>query len=457
MAILVDSKSNVMVGELPDLGVKETPKIPAKVYNFVPPVPNPFGGGIPTHLEENTDFKAPTEKVYGDNPRKCEKIFKTYQASTRNLGVILHGNKGTGKSVLLHMISAKAVELGYPVILINDATQAMPEFIKSLKQDVVVIIDEFDKIYNFEGNDENRGSTPQEDLLTMFDGGDTASKNLYIIACNELGRLNSYLLNRPGRFNYLFRVVAPNPGEVAEYMNDKLLIADADEKSKLITDVSALASTNSMSYDCLRAIANELNLGYGLNETLEDLNITINSTYKQEITVKMTDGSILCFNTGTLQAGKNKNLILRQNFKYVKANGIICSKDEEIYQFLKKQFAECVESYAKDHGITPKEARDQHYDDLDFYDPYDYNPAVHGSEGLRFDCIVSTEDIKFGQSGPTIDKNKLVIRWDDRNMHDFNTFPEAKKNSGYMVIDPSDIEDIQVRNVEGSSDDYYDN
>ena len=60
-----------------------------------------------------------------------------------------------------------------------------------------------------------------------------------------------------------------------------------------INDVVNLAGVIDMPYDFLRAIAFELNQGYGLKEAMSDLNITRVNSMKFDIKVYLTNG--LCF------------------------------------------------------------------------------------------------------------------------------------------------------------------
>ena len=50
------------------------------------------------------------EPVYGVHPEKAEKVLRSFKVFQRNLGVILSGDKGIGKSLFARLLSAKAVE-----------------------------------------------------------------------------------------------------------------------------------------------------------------------------------------------------------------------------------------------------------------------------------------------------------------------------------------------------------
>lgn len=102
----------------------------------------------------------------------------------------------------------------------------------------------------------------------MFDGT-AQGKKLFIITCNSLYKLNDYLVNRPGRFHYHFRFDYPSPEEIQAYLTDKLRPAYIGEIRKVILFSKKVA----LNYDCLRAIAFELNLGLPFEKAIQDLNI----------------------------------------------------------------------------------------------------------------------------------------------------------------------------------------
>lgn len=135
------------------------------------------------------------------------------------------------------------------------------------------MFDEFDK--TFGGVNKSDGmADPQTELLTLFDGL-AQGKKLYVITCNNLNTLSDYLVNRPGRFHYHFRFDYPTDSEITEYMTDKLHEEYYSEISKVI----AFSKRVSLNYDCLRAIAFELNTGLKFEEAIKDMNILhINNT-----------------------------------------------------------------------------------------------------------------------------------------------------------------------------------
>lgn len=228
---------------------------------------------------ESFDGMKVNEKIYGVHPEKVEKVLKSFSIFERSLGVILSGNKGIGKSLFGKLLAQKALVQQMPVIIINKWIPGIASFIDSITQEVMVFFDEFDKTFSNinvgEGNAE-----PQTELLGLFDGVSNGKK-LYVITCNDLSRLNEYLVNRPGRFHYHYRFEYPTPDEIKEYLEDKL----NKEYYPEINNVIDFSRKVDLNYDCLRAIAFEINTGLTFKEAIKDLNILNYNSYMSRFNV----------------------------------------------------------------------------------------------------------------------------------------------------------------------------
>ena len=207
-----------------------------------------------------------TEKIYGVHKEKVAKVMKSFEIFDRNLGVILSGEKGIGKSICAKLLAEDAIKKGYPLIVVNQYIPGIADYITSIEQEVVVLFDEFDKTF-FSGDRDSIGD-PQTEMLTLFDGL-SMGKKLFVVTCNELKNLNNYLVNRPGRFHYHFRFDYPTDGEIREYLTDKLSAAVATEIEKVVS----FAHKVNLNYDCLRSIAFELSIGNSFEDAIADLNI----------------------------------------------------------------------------------------------------------------------------------------------------------------------------------------
>ncbi|MBO5969845.1 MAG: ATP-binding protein [Clostridia bacterium] len=232
-------------------------------------------------LESRPPLAVKEEKIYGKSSVKTDKILSGYEKTDRNFGVMLSGPRGVGKSLFARLLIEKGIAKGYPVILVSDYIPGVADFLSSIQQEVIVLFDEFEKVFS-----KKEDSDPQTELLPMFDGTDSGKK-LFVITCNDTKKLNECLLDRPGRFYYHFTMTPPTAEEIREYMTDKLTTPSDDVLSKVIS----YSSMANLTYDCLRAIAEELNRGYDLEETMEDLNISRERGAKYKIKVVLSDGT----------------------------------------------------------------------------------------------------------------------------------------------------------------------
>lgn len=220
-------------------------------------------------LLEAHDFEIPETKIYGQHLDKVKKVLNSMDKMNRNLGVILSGDKGIGKSLFSKCLGLKARKKGIPVILVNEYHEGIANFLEEIEQTVMILFDEYDKTF-----DEKKHNC-QAEMLSLFDGV-SAGKKLFVITCNEIQSLSQYLINRPGRFHYHFRFLYPTADEIRDYMEDKLDKQYYDE----IENVIAFSVRMNLNYDCLRSIAFELNTGSKFQEAINDLNIIRISQYK---------------------------------------------------------------------------------------------------------------------------------------------------------------------------------
>ena len=268
-------------------------QLPAQAYlACFDPQSGPF-------LKKYSDLKV-SEKVYGVHSEKVDKVLNSFKIFNRNLGVILSGDKGIGKSLFSKLLSIKAIESGYPLIIVNSYFPGVGEYLAEIDQEVVVLFDEFDK--TFELSEQSRRDSdgekrsPQTEMLTLFDGV-AQGKKLFVVTCNDINALSKFIVNRPGRFHYHFRFEYPTAAEIEEYLIDSL---DTDKAKEEIKNVVAFSQKTKLNYDCLRSIAFELNLGLTFKEAIKDLNI-LNIEYEHyTLAIYMSNGARLVVKNRTL-------------------------------------------------------------------------------------------------------------------------------------------------------------
>jgi hypothetical protein len=195
---------------------------------------------------EEVDSFTVNFKRYGDNIRHTDRIMDTFVSREVSTGVMLAGEKGSGKSLLAKTLSIKAQELGYPVIIINTPLcgDGFNKFIQDLQQPAVILFDEFEKVYN---------KDQQESILTLLDGV-FPTKKLFVLTCNDKWRIDSHMRNRPGRIYYMIDFKGLSIEFIEEYCQDNLNNKTHIEQ---ICKISALFSQ--FNFDMLKALVEEMN------------------------------------------------------------------------------------------------------------------------------------------------------------------------------------------------------
>ena len=144
------------------------------------------------YLKEQAAFKMPS-KLYGDFGFTDRWLTSYIHNSEKNLGIMLSGLKGTGKTVAAQLF---AINSGLPVIFITSEEYG-PDFEAFLSNPVfansIIFIDEFEKVYR----DEEKSNS----LLTLMDGM-YHTKLIFLLTANDYGRINNRLKNRLNRIKY---------------------------------------------------------------------------------------------------------------------------------------------------------------------------------------------------------------------------------------------------------------
>lgn len=275
------------------------------------------------YLEKYGDFEI-KEKMYGVHKSKVDKVIKAFDMFERNLGVILSGDKGIGKSLCAKLLATEMVKTGVPVIIVDRFIPGINSYLESIEQEVMVLFDEFDKTFGNIQTSENE-TEAQTGMLSLFDGI-SKGKKVFVITCNHLTYLSDYLINRPGRFHYHFRFDYPTPEEIREYLSDKVLPEYIEE----IENVIMFSGKVNLNYDCLRAIAFELNTGISFNDAIKDINILNTDLSKYELLLYFDNGLVIKTTQKIdLFNGENHRIEFRPKncYLYIEFNDVDCVFD----------------------------------------------------------------------------------------------------------------------------------
>lgn len=234
-----------------------------------------FGGYFLTHKSKK--FQVP-EKVYGSVKERADKVIKTYESRAKSTGVLLTGDKGSGKTMLSSIMANKMIDKGLPVILVEEPHNGagFNEIVNNIGESVL-FFDEFGKIFS---NKSRENNDPQDKLLSIFDGT-SSQKRLVILTENSERLINEYMKNRPGRMFYHFKYKKIEEQVIREYC------ADFNVKEEVIEDIILRAERSfEFSFDVLKAIVEEyLRFGGDVEEICSDLNIEQPDTSMKQVKV----------------------------------------------------------------------------------------------------------------------------------------------------------------------------
>lgn len=207
------------------------------------------------------DMELPS-KLYGGVGKTAARILKTWNDRPAGTGVLLNGTKGAGKTMLTKLLSRDAgAQYDAITLLVNQpfCGEAFNTFIQGIDQPAVILYDEFEKVYD---------QDDQARLLTILDGT-RPSKKLHLLTVNERGRVNNYMLNRPGRLYYALEFKGLDREFITEYCADEL-----DNQDHAMGVVVVSQFFYEFTFDMLKALVEEMNrYGESATDAMKMLNM----------------------------------------------------------------------------------------------------------------------------------------------------------------------------------------
>ena len=234
---------------------------PGKVYDLL--IKTSWGERV-IKFELNGEMNLPST-VYQTKKDKLfiHRVLNNFNSNKNNTtGVLLTGDKGTGKSVTAKVLAEKA---NLPIIVINPDLEEkyLEEFFKEFDTPVCILFDEVDK--NFD----------TKQMLTFLDGMHKTAKKLVIMTANDEDILSNYIKNRCSRIRYYRHYnMKDDAKEYAELICEAKGIENKDELVNFIVN-----NINHPSIDNISSFIDEViftkDWGLSLKEVLEFMNINV--------------------------------------------------------------------------------------------------------------------------------------------------------------------------------------
>jgi hypothetical protein len=232
------------------------PKLEASTYRIV------FDPEIGMGLVPCAGFSLP-KKVYGNYDNLADRYLKTFEDRPAGTGVLLTGEKGSGKTLLARKICIEAIKRGYPILILDRPYKGamLGPFLQALDCPAVVFVDEFEKVYAEQSD--------MDSLLTVMDGS-LSSKKMYLLTSNSTNTISPYMSNRPGRVYYTKNYGNLDVQVAMEYIEDQLRNKAYKESLYIAVD-----SLNGLNFDSLTALVEDINrFNCAPSESLSHINLT---------------------------------------------------------------------------------------------------------------------------------------------------------------------------------------
>lgn len=287
-------------------------------------------------------------KLYGLNQKFIDYVLKTYENTTGNLGVLLDGIKGTGKTVTAKELCNR---LQLPVILVqsmgSDTNSKLIKYLStSIDFDCIFFFDEYEKEFK-----------NSSDVLSFMDGTyNSIYRKVFLLTTNELN-VDPNLLGRPSRIRYKKSFNNLSEEVTREILNDIL-----EDKTAIEKVIELTHSMNIITIDLIKAIATEINI-HGI-ESLPDIKETFNIEFSRftylyrEVQVRHCDLKFTPENLNNLLKIYNKYKELKKKDWENRSN-----EEKEFYNEWASKFNEDYGSTTEDKELKYLETGDYFVDD----------------------------------------------------------------------------------------------
>ena len=243
-------------------------------------------GGIEFYFTPQKDFHIPDHVIKDE--AFIERVKSVYTKSDKQLGILLHGLSGMGKSMLAKQLCMEMVTKHQMPVIIFDFNSAehIADILKQVNQPSVIFLDEFEKMFavNVESSKQYQ---KQNELLSILDGTNV-SKHIFLFTANEKTEISPHMFNRPSRIRYCINYTAIPRNIIVQIIDNS--VADQDKREFLygLTNV-----VKTLTYDVLFELINEVvyTEELNMNEFLRVFNLESKQVSANDFKVETTFSS----------------------------------------------------------------------------------------------------------------------------------------------------------------------
>lgn len=207
-------------------------------------------------------FRVPN-KIYCLDDKFIDRVMDAFGRRNSNLGVLMNGYKGSGKTITAKVICNR---LDLPVFVVTEKFDAdeIQVFVNALEQDCILFIDEYEKVF---GRD--------DELLSLMDGSLNLRNNiLFLLTSNDMD-INQNLINRPSRIFFIKQFGGLEESDIETILDDYLI-----NKSNIGEIKELILLFEEVTIDNIMIFLSEVN--YAKNKNLEDIIRNLNIKFKPQ-------------------------------------------------------------------------------------------------------------------------------------------------------------------------------
>ena len=243
-------------------------------------------GGIEFYFTPQKDFHIPDHVIKDE--AFIERVKSVYTKSDKQLGILLHGLSGMGKSMLAKQLCMEMVTKHQMPVIIFDFNSAehIADILKQVNQPSVIFLDEFEKMFavNVESSKQYQ---KQNELLSILDGTNV-SKHIFLFTANEKTEISPHMFNRPSRIRYCINYTAIPRNIIVQIIDNSVAEQDKREFLYGLTNV-----VKTLTYDVLFELINEVvyTEELNMNEFLRVFNLESKQVSANDFKVETTFSS----------------------------------------------------------------------------------------------------------------------------------------------------------------------